>query len=179
MSYERTSFGRIVKAAMYSSVLPRHKSTGKSNCNAIESDLRRLEPLVRHFEYLKSLGEVRVTRVVSTLVNRMVNHCNREDETTSLNVTYLPISMGYHQCYRRFMASLGYRAETTSTGAFNISREDDGDIDYGEFVSYLTCYYKWRQDYPDLKVSRPVEDICNICYTFAHCHPRSSLQITR
>jgi hypothetical protein len=28
----------------------------------------------------------------------------------------------------------------------------------------------WKRDYPDLKVSRPVEDICNLCYTFAHRH---------
>ncbi len=28
----------------------------------------------------------------------------------------------------------------------------------------------WKRDYPDFKVSWPVEDICNLCYTFAHCH---------
>jgi hypothetical protein len=177
MSYGRTSFGRIVKAATYSSVLPRHKSTGKSNYNSIESDHQRLEPLVRHLEYLKSLGEVQATRVVSTLVDRMVNHCNCKDETTSRNVTYLPISMGYRQCYRRYMALLGYRAETTNTGAFNISRDDGGDINNGEFVSYTTYYYKWRRDYPNLKVSRPVEDICNLCYTLRIA--TSSLQITQ
>ncbi len=31
-----------------------------------------------------------------------------------------------------------------------------------------TYFNKWKRDYPKLKVSRPVEDICNLCYTFAH-----------
>ncbi len=56
------------------------------------------------------------------------------------------------------------------TGAFKISRDDGGGIDNGEFVSYTRFYLKWKQDYPNLKVSRPVEDICNICYMFSHCH---------
>ena len=75
--------------------------------------------------------------------------------------------MEYRQCYRRYLASLGYRAETMETGAFKISRDDGGGIDNGEFVSYTRFYLKWKQDYPNLKVSRPVEDICNICYMAA------------
>ena len=35
-------------------------------------------------------------------------------------------------------------------------------------MSYPTYFNKWKRDYPNLKVSRPVEDICNLCYTFAH-----------
>ncbi len=66
------------------------------------------------------------------------------------------------------MASLGYDVETTSTGAFRIKKEDGSAIDIGEFVSYPTYFNKWKRDYPNLKVSRPVEDICNLCYTFAH-----------
>ena len=55
MSYRRTSFGRIAKTAMYSSVLPLHKSTGKTNNNSIDINNRKLEPFLRHFEYLKKL----------------------------------------------------------------------------------------------------------------------------
>ncbi len=85
----------------------------------------KLQPLVRHFEYLIKLGEVRVTRVVSTLVkDGMIDHRNCGNKTTSLNVSYLPISMGYRQCDRRYLASLGYWVETTHAGTFKISRED-------------------------------------------------------
>jgi len=43
MSYGRTSFGRIAKAAFYSAVLPLHKSTGKANYNSIDINNRKLE----------------------------------------------------------------------------------------------------------------------------------------
>ena len=77
------------------SVLPPHAATGKTNYNAIENDPRKLGPLLNNFEYLKNLGEVRATRVVSTLVDGMIQHRNREDEMTSSNVTYLPLLLGY------------------------------------------------------------------------------------
>ena len=77
---------------------------GKTNYNAIENDTRKLEPLVSHSEYLMNLGEVRATRVVSVFVDGMGGHDNRN---ASVDVTYLPISMGYRSCYRRYMALLG------------------------------------------------------------------------
>ncbi len=125
---------------------------------------------MHHFEYLKNLGEVRATRIVSTLVDGMIQVHNREDKKAAAEVTYLPISMGYRQCYRRYMASLGCTAETDSAGAWTITRDDGGPIDSGEYVSYTTYYAKWLRDYPNLKVSRPIEDICNQCYVFAHRH---------
>jgi hypothetical protein len=81
---------------MYSSVLPRHKATRKTNYNSIEIIARKLEPLVGHFDYLKNLGEVQGTRIISTLFNGMINHDNRDD---TFHVMYLPISMGYLWCY--------------------------------------------------------------------------------
>ncbi len=65
---------------------------------------------------------------------------------------------------------LGYKAETTPTGTFIITLEDGGDIDTGEFVPYPIYFNKRKRDYPNLKVSRPVEDICNLCYMFVHRH---------
>ncbi len=139
---------------------------GKTNYNAIENDTRKLEPLVSHFEYLMNLGDVRATQVVSRFIDGMGSHDNCN---ASLDVTYLPISMGYRSCYRRYMSSLGYIAETTATGAFKIRKEDGSAVDTGEFVSFPTYHTKWKHDYPNLKVSRPIKDICNLCYTFAHC----------
>lgn len=92
-----------------------------------------------------------------------------------MNVMYLPISLGYCPYYRRYMAPLGHRAEKTERGSFTISRDDGGDINSSEFVSYPEYFNKWKRDYPDLKVSRPMEDICNLCYTF--CIATSSSQI--
>ncbi len=98
----RLNFGQkrylnLRNAAKSSSVLPEHKSIGKKNYNAIINHERKYEPLVRHFEYLKNLGEVRATRVVTTLVDGMGGHVNHDDD---IDITYLPISMGYHNCYQ-------------------------------------------------------------------------------
>ena len=35
-------------------------------------------------------------------------------------------------------------------------------------ISLTTYYYMWQRDYDYLKVSRPAEDICSLCYQFAH-----------
>ncbi len=50
----------------------------------------------------------------------------------------------------------------------NSKKQDGSAINIGEFVLYPTYFNKWKRDYPNLKVSRPVDDICNLCYTFAH-----------
>ena len=95
---------------------------------------------------------------------------SHDTRNASLDVTYLPISMGYHSCYRRYMALLGYSTETTALAAFQIRKEDGSAVDTSEFVSFPTYHSKWKRDYPKLKVSRPIKDICNMCYTFVHCH---------
>ena len=77
------------------SVLPSHKASGKVNVNAVENDEIKLLPLIKHFEYLLNLGELRATRVVATLVDGEQGHSNRED---TVDMTYLPISMGYIVC---------------------------------------------------------------------------------
>jgi len=78
-------------------VMPMHKAKGKMNYNSSLNDDRKMGPMMRHLEYLMEPGdEVRATRVVTTLVKGMearVNHDNDNDER------YLPMSMGYHNCY--------------------------------------------------------------------------------
>ena len=117
LGWSHSKLCRIKLAALHTSVFPPHRSTGKKNYNAIENDRQKLEPLVHHLEYLKNLGEVRATRVVSTLVDGMIQVHNSKDKKAAAEVTYLPISMGYRQCYRRYMASLGNTAETDGAGA--------------------------------------------------------------
>ena len=99
------------------------------------------------------------------MVDGLISHANCDAD---LDVTFLPISMGYRMCYRWYIASLGYDMETTATGAFKIKKEDGSAIDNSESVLYPTYFNKWKRDYPNLKVSRPVKDICNLCCIFAH-----------
>jgi hypothetical protein len=156
-----------MNAAKSSAVLPTHKSTGKANYNAIQKNERKYRPLKDHFEYIQNLGEVRATRVVATLVDGMGGHVNRDN---NIDVTYLPISMGYRQCYRRYMKALGYDVRTTGTGGLVVTAEEGKEADSGEYVSFPTYYNMWKRDYKNLKVSRPAEDICKDCYVFANRH---------
>jgi hypothetical protein len=94
-------------------------------------------------------------------------HVNRDDK---IDVTYLPISMGYRSCYKRYMKALGYDVRTTATGGLVVTAEEGKEADPGEYVNFPTYYKMWKQDSKNLKVSRPAEDICKDCYVFANRH---------
>jgi hypothetical protein len=97
----------------------------------------------------------------------MQGHANRAN---SLDVTYLPVLLGYWSCYMRYMALLGYVVRTTAMGAFIVMGEDGKEVDAGEYCSFPTYFNLWKRDFPDLKVSWSMEDICNDCYAFANHH---------
>ena len=168
LNFGERRYVTIRSAAMSSSVLPDHKSIGTKNYNAVEKNERKYQPLLRHFEYLMNLGEVRATRVVATLVDGMGDHANRD---RNIDVTYLPISMGYRSCYKRYMKSLGYDVRTTPLGGYVVTAEDEGmEVDPGAYVTFPTYLNLWKRDFKNLKVSRPAEDICKDCYMFANRH---------
>jgi hypothetical protein len=68
------------------------------------------------------------------------------------------------------MALLGYTVPTTEMGAFIVTGGDDKEVDAEEYCSFPTYFNLWKRDFLDLKVSRPVEDICKDCYVFANHH---------
>jgi hypothetical protein len=68
------------------------------------------------------------------------------------------------------MALLGYVVQTTAMGAFIVTGEDCKEVNAGENCSFQTYFNLWKHDFPDLKVSRPVEGICNNCYACANRH---------
>ena len=114
-----------------------------------------------------NLGKVRATRVVSTLVDGEIGQANRND---TVDMIYLLISMGYRSCYKRYMASLGHDVRCKANGSIIVDGTEEGKpIDHG-FVSFSTYYYKWKASYPQLKVSRPAEDICQYCFAFSNRH---------
>ena len=121
---------------MSSAVLPDHKSIGKKNYNAVEKNECKYQPLFHHFEYLKNLGEVRATRAVATLVDGMSGHANRDN---NIEVIYLPTSMGYRSCYKRYMKALGFDVRTTAMGGFVVTADDEGkEVDPGAYVTFPT-----------------------------------------
>ena len=126
-------------------------------------------PLKYHLDYLLELGKVRATRVVAKLSDGGVQgHANCKD---TVDMVYLPISMGHRNCFKR-MCSLGYQIRYKPDRAVIVDGIVDvkpSDSEHG-YVSYFAYYNKWKRKYPQFKVSRPAEDICNYCFVFANCH---------
>ena len=156
----------ILTAAKTTGVIPQHASVGAKG-HASKDDSQLQEVLNGHFDYLLQLGEVQATRAVATLVNGAAGHNNRE---VADDEVYLPISMGYRNCYRRYMALLGYKVTCTPNGSIVIEGEGGKEVKNDEFVSFASYFSKWKKDYPQLKVNKPAEDICAYCFTFANRH---------
>jgi hypothetical protein len=98
----------------------------------------------------------------------MGGHANCDN---NIEVIYLPISMGYRSCYKRYMKAPGYNVRTTATGGLVVTEDDEGkEVDPGDYVSLPTYLSLWKRDFKNLKVSQPAEDICKDCYVFANRH---------
>ena len=109
--------------------------------------------LRNHFDYLHQLREVRATRVIATVVDGERGLANSEDTNGN---TYLPISMGFHNWYYRYMESHEYKV---TVGPNETLTAECADRIKESCVAFSTYYTKWKMDYPSLKVSRPDEDI--------------------
>ena len=200
------SLGRmkpIMKAYNTTGVVKAHGNTGKST--EMKDDDPRMAPLIEHYDELLELGEVRATKLITSLVEGRQQTTLRDDEDDE-NV-YLPTASGYRSCYYRYMKDQGYTAKPQHDGAIVVTWDRDPDADRAPsnypkaaaaatattdtnaddfadpplddshddnwrkpHVSFATYYRYWKRLYPQLKVSKPAEDICVKCYQFAMRH---------
>ena len=127
--------------------------------------------LKNHFEYLHQLAEDRAVKVRKTVVDGEEGRVNRMD--TEGNI-YLPIHMGYRNCYYRYMESLGYKVAVVLNGALTVedatTMNKNDEEQQQDYVKFRVYWSKWKTLYPHMKVSHPAEDICGYCYTFANRH---------
>ena len=105
--------------------------------------------------------------MVATLVDGANGSGNRNNNEEDI---YLPTSDGYRPCYYRYLKSLGYSAKPNASGTVAVTWDDNNMDDAPTYVSLSTYVTMWRHHYPHLKVSRPAEDICEMCYRFANRH---------
>ena len=91
--YRWKMIGQVSKST---AIMPRRYS--RMSSAAMKADDPRLAPLKYHLDYLLELGEVRATRVVATWGSDggVQGHANRDN---TVDMVYLPISMGYQNCY--------------------------------------------------------------------------------
>ena len=79
---------RIQQICKRTCILPQHKLKGTLSHNSIKNNDARLPDLMRHFEYLLELGEVRATHVVAPMVDGVAGRANRSE---AVDMVYLPI----------------------------------------------------------------------------------------
>ena len=101
------------------------------------------------------------------MVDGEQGHANRDD---TVDMVYLPTSFGFRPCYKRYMENLGYAVKSRSNGVVSVEGIGGKSINRKEFVSFTTYCRVWKKNYPQLKVSCPVEDICQYCFVFANRH---------
>ena len=129
----------IRNAATFTTIMPFSGNHGKPSHAEMKADDPRAAPLKHHMEYLLNLGEVRATRVVATLVDgvQQGGHENRED---TVDMVYLPISMGYRSCYKRYMNSLGFQTRCTPKGVIIVDgtpNEGGGKETKGVWICFI------------------------------------------
>ena len=83
---------------------------------------------------------------------------------------YLPILMGFRYCYKRYMAGFQVTVRSNAKGATIVEGAEGNVVDKALFFSISTYFYFWKRNFPQLKISRPVEDICPYCFAFTNRH---------
>ncbi len=55
-------------------------------------------------------------------------------------------------------------------GATIVEGVEGNDVNKAQFVLMSTNFYFWKNNFPQLKISRPVEDMCLYCFAFTNRH---------
>ena len=117
----------------------------------------RFKALKEHFDIMMHLGKVQATRVVAMLVDGVADLANCHD---TADMVYLPISMGYRNCYKHYMAGNSYKVRSNPNGAIIVKAEAEVEGSEGkDFVSIATYFNFWKREYPHPKICRPAKDI--------------------
>ena len=66
---------------------------------------------------------------------------NRKD---TVDMVYLPISMGYQNCYRGYMALLGYKVRSLPNGETVVEGEDGEAVNSANYVLLYTTFTHGR-----------------------------------
>jgi DNA-binding transcriptional regulator GbsR (MarR family) len=151
----------------------KHGNTGKRH-RAYKDDSDEIVALNDHMELLTGLAEQRSTREVASWSEdgTTVLHTLRDNGSDGNNEEkniYLPSCTGYRACYNRYLKSCGYTVQHTDGRGVMKVVPVTGETQKN-YVSIYKYYSFWKEKYPHLKISKPAEDICNLCYQFANRH---------
>jgi hypothetical protein len=147
--------------------VPNFKLKGRKANNKRRWDEMYFDSLVEHFEELRKEAGPIATR----FVREKTGETTTRDDNEKLEC--LTPDFSKRQCYYKYCRSRGVKVSANNKGNLNVERPPIDDAgEGGESSSSLSipswgAYQAfWKKEYPNLRVSRPVEDICSYCYTF-------------
>jgi hypothetical protein len=116
------------------------------------------DSLVEHFEELRKEAGPIATR----FVRERTGACTTRDDNELAE--YLAPNFSKRQCYYKYCLSRGVKVSSNNRG--NILTEEIEGVPRLPIPSWGAYRTFWAKEYPNLRVSRPAEDICSYCYVF-------------
>jgi hypothetical protein len=148
-------------------MLPTHKLKGLESNNKRKWEELYATSLIHHFEQLKQEAGPIATRTVRELGGQVTERDNND------LYEYLPSSLSKRNCYEKYCYSLGVKIKVNNRGNI-VSRvavdPDASLLKIPSIPSWKAYLNYWTKHYPNLKVSRPSEDVCNYCYAFVNIY---------
>ena len=150
----------ISSAAQTSAISKPHGHTGKMSNRKRKAEDPVITTLSRFLEEKEEEGEPIPTRIVREAVGETTirDHDDR--------AIYLAMANAKRALYREYCERQGWEITTTHSGGIRKKWVGNG-VESNNIVSWSTFHLFWASVFPDLKVSRKREDICNLCFIFA------------
>ena len=124
--------------------------------------------MATHFERLMEKATPRATRLVKVMGS--LDMCDDDDKQCEL-----PTSMSKRSCYHNFCYGCGWVIQFDVKGV--VLSKEEIYVGEGQPIPLWTTYYKfWANEYKDLLICKPSEDICGESWCFANafrsCHKK-------
>jgi hypothetical protein len=166
---KRVYFQTRMKAVANHTV-PQHGLTGKRGNRAAYFDKEISDDLHLYFHQLKEFGEPVVTR----FVREKTGNTEVQDSADDCN---LPSHWSMRGTYIRWCEERGWKVSFSLTGKMSKEaikwRNDDADSSAGNddddpmpICTWSSFFNFWKKNYPEVKITKPAEDICDLCYVF-------------
>jgi hypothetical protein len=154
----RKRFWGVCREHIKSGTVPVHALKGQPSNRKRKFREEEEGHLIEFFVEIKEFAEPSATRFV---LEKTGQTSIRDNDT---DLEYLPPSWSRMKLYQRYARTRGWDTATNNIGSLDVSpRPGEPQL---HLSSWPTFFYYWKTNYPKLRVRKPIEDICSMCYMF-------------
>jgi hypothetical protein len=167
-------FWRTCETAVNNGSIPHHAGNKGKEAHSRKVFKTQVEPALKVFfdDMLLKLAGVRPTRYVRNLVKRVSGQMEVQNEVRDDN-DFLELDPEWtkRRCFSMFCFDQEFKLKLDSKRRQTLEKRDDnvwkeGDQIFGRICSWPKFLSYWGENYSNLKVRKPGEDICALCYQF-------------